>query len=290
MTEEDRILRRKLASRRGASITFALLLFLVCTVIGVIVLVAGTASAGRFSRLSESDSRYYAVSSAAQLLRDEIRGREVTVTRSRTTQVTVTTTSYRYQADENGDGVAEEHTAVAKDVHEGTPTYSYSVTSKIPGSTDAFDALQAMPFLKEAAEYYALGELGPDAAAAWGSTVSLAQDEERDLGTVTLTLKNASKGEIKGALPVTVSASLNTSGQLLLTLSCKSKAEDTEAYTAVLTFNPGKKLVEPPSAIPESEGSAPPNEEAVISRNVSTEDYEDRKESIFTWTYAGMKK
>ena len=96
--------------------------------------------------------------------------------------------------------------------------------------------------------------------------------------------------QVAGALPVTVSATLNTSGQLLLTLSCKSKAEDTEAYTAVLTFNPGKKQVEPPSAIPESEGTLPPDEESVISRNVSTEDYEDRKEAIFTWTYAGMKK
>ena len=288
MTEEDRILRRKLASRRGASITFALLLFLVCTVIGVIVLVAGTASAGRFSRLSESDSRYYAVSSAAQLLRDEIQGREVTVTRSRTTQVTVTTVSYRYLEDKDGDGVKEEYTAVAKDVHEGTPTYTCSVSSKVPGGTDDFNALQAMPFLKDAAEYYTLGELDRDAAAAWDSTVSLVQAGERDLGTVTLTLKN--EGKVAGALPVTVSATLNTSGQLLLTLSCKSKAEDTEAYTAVLTFNPGKKQVEPPSAIPESEGTPPPDEESVISRNVSTEDYEDRKEAIFTWTYAGMKK
>ncbi len=290
MTEEDRILRRKLASRRGASITFALLLFLVCTVIGVIVLVAGTASAGRFSRLSESDSRYYAVSSAAQLLRDEIRGREVTVTRSCTTQVTFQTIKYRYEDDRDSDGTPEEYIAEMEAVSKKEPpTYSCSVTSKVPGSTDAFDALQAMPFLKEAAEYYALGALDLDAAAAWDKTVSVEQAAERDLGAVILTLKNADKGKVEGALPVTVSASLNTSGQLLLTLSCKSKAEDTEeAYTAVLTFNPGKKLVEPDSAIPDT--VAAPGE-GVISRGPEvTVNYEDRKEAIFTWTYAGMKK
>ena len=58
----------KIRSNRGASLIFALLLFLVCTVIGSVVLAAGTASAGRMSKLGESDQRYYSVTSAAQLL------------------------------------------------------------------------------------------------------------------------------------------------------------------------------------------------------------------------------
>lgn len=68
-------LKKKLRSSKGASITFALLLFLVCAVIGSVVLAAGTASSGRFSKLAESDARYYSVTSAAALLKDEINGR-----------------------------------------------------------------------------------------------------------------------------------------------------------------------------------------------------------------------
>ena len=50
---------RKLNSERGASITYALLIFLVCAVVGSSVLVAGTAASGRMSKVPENDQRYY---------------------------------------------------------------------------------------------------------------------------------------------------------------------------------------------------------------------------------------
>lgn len=65
-------LKKKLNSRKGASITYALLIFLVCAVVGSAVLVAGTTAAGRMSKLAESDQRYYAVSSAARLIMDQL--------------------------------------------------------------------------------------------------------------------------------------------------------------------------------------------------------------------------
>lgn len=71
-------IRAKLRSQRGASITFALLLFLVCAVVSSVVIVAGTAAAGRMAKLPDMDQRYYAVTSAAGLLRDTI-CRNVTV-------------------------------------------------------------------------------------------------------------------------------------------------------------------------------------------------------------------
>ena len=71
--------KEKLRSRRGASITMALLLFLVCTVIGATILTAGTASAGRVSDLARMDRRYYAVASAAELLAHELSGQEVVI-------------------------------------------------------------------------------------------------------------------------------------------------------------------------------------------------------------------
>ena len=71
-------LKRKLNSQRGASITWALLIFLVCAVVGSVVLTAGTAAAGRMSQQAVSDQRYYCVTSAVQLLIDKIDGETVT--------------------------------------------------------------------------------------------------------------------------------------------------------------------------------------------------------------------
>ena len=72
-------MKNKLQSQRGASITFALLLFLVCSVVSIVVVVAGSAAAGRMSQRAETDQRYYAVTSAVELLCDDFKGMTVTV-------------------------------------------------------------------------------------------------------------------------------------------------------------------------------------------------------------------
>ena len=72
-------LKIKLRSETGASITFALLLFLVCSVVSIVVVVAGSAAAGRMSQRAETDQRYYAVTSAAELLCDDFKGKTVVV-------------------------------------------------------------------------------------------------------------------------------------------------------------------------------------------------------------------
>ena len=72
-------IRNKLRSRRGASLTFALLLFLVCAVVGSVVLTAGTAASGRMSQIAEMDQRYYSVNSAARLLIDMMEKADVRV-------------------------------------------------------------------------------------------------------------------------------------------------------------------------------------------------------------------
>ena len=68
-----RAIRKKMQSQRGASITFALLLFLVCAVLSAVIVVASTTSAGRMSKLPETDQRYFAVTSAAELLKDMLK-------------------------------------------------------------------------------------------------------------------------------------------------------------------------------------------------------------------------
>ena len=73
------LIKKKLKTQDGASISFALMLFLVCAVLSSAVIVAGTAAAGRLSRLAETDQRYYAVTSAAELLCSNISGKTITV-------------------------------------------------------------------------------------------------------------------------------------------------------------------------------------------------------------------
>lgn len=80
----------KVKSRKGASITFALLLFLVCAVVSSVVVVAGSAAGGRISQMRESDQRYYAATSAAELISRKLAaGPAITVTRSAAGAITV---------------------------------------------------------------------------------------------------------------------------------------------------------------------------------------------------------
>lgn len=63
-------LKRKLRSNRGASITFALLIFLVCAIVSGVVIVAASTAGGRMSGMKETDQRYFAATSAAHVLQD----------------------------------------------------------------------------------------------------------------------------------------------------------------------------------------------------------------------------
>lgn len=110
------MLRRKLKSNTGLSISIALLLFLVCAVIGSIVLAAATASAGRLSKLAESDRRYYNVVSAAEFLADELSGQSVTIVRTRVRERTETVECTELK---DGDRLI---------VKRGTPTVAWEAT------------------------------------------------------------------------------------------------------------------------------------------------------------------
>ena len=87
-------IEKKLNSQTGASITFALLLFLVCAVVGAAVLTAGTVVAGRMSQTAEADQRYYSVNSAARSLAEAIENETVTVVKTVTTEGGVESTVY----------------------------------------------------------------------------------------------------------------------------------------------------------------------------------------------------
>ena len=91
---------KKLRSSKGASLTFALLAFLICAAVSAVLLAAGMAASGRLSKLTESDRRYYAVTSAAQLFCDSLKGQEFTIIR---TQETETDPGVKYYKTEAGD-------------------------------------------------------------------------------------------------------------------------------------------------------------------------------------------
>ena len=65
-------IEHKLANQRGASLSMALMLFLVVTVVASVALTAATGVAGRQSQLIEMDKSYYNVTSAAKLFWEEL--------------------------------------------------------------------------------------------------------------------------------------------------------------------------------------------------------------------------
>lgn len=68
----------KMHSEQGASMSMALLLFLICTVFSSAVLIAATASSGRIAELGAGDARYYNVTSAVGMF-DSFIGSDRTV-------------------------------------------------------------------------------------------------------------------------------------------------------------------------------------------------------------------
>ncbi len=72
-------IKNKIRSNRGASITFALMIFMVCTVISATIIVAATTAAGRLSTMEEMDERYYLVTDACELLCNIFDGKKVVV-------------------------------------------------------------------------------------------------------------------------------------------------------------------------------------------------------------------
>ena len=110
--------QRKLHDRSGATLTVALLFFIMCAAAGSVILAAATTSTGRLSQLQASDQNYYAVVSAAKLIRDEIDGQTISVGQTETKTVTTTRTEKK-ETDASGAEVTV--------VEETTKTeYSYS--------------------------------------------------------------------------------------------------------------------------------------------------------------------
>lgn len=75
------VVRKKLKSREGASLMAALLVFLVCAMVGSVVLTAAATSAGRASKADTPANRQrYSLESAARLINDDLTAVDTTST------------------------------------------------------------------------------------------------------------------------------------------------------------------------------------------------------------------
>ena len=66
------MLKRKLRSESGATLLMALLFFLLCALASSVVLAAGSTASGRIAGLEQDQQAFYTVTSAAQVLQEEI--------------------------------------------------------------------------------------------------------------------------------------------------------------------------------------------------------------------------
>lgn len=232
---------KKLRSSKGASLTFALLAFLVCAVISAVLLASASAAAGRLSGLAEADQRYYAVTSAAQLFCDELSNQEYVIERRLKHTETWKTT---YTALSEG-GFYEDKSS--------SPEYSgneYSLWMKTP--SDAADAkVHKITSLTgdrnmamDLALYYVFGDLTARSANADGATAAVDQlvtldfadghGQPGNAAVFNLTMEVMDSSNVAdAALTVDVVLTMNPNGTLNIEFT-----DSTKKFTVVAVMTP----------------------------------------------------
>lgn len=145
--------QRKLHDRSGATLTVALLFFIMCAAAGSVILAAATTSTGRLAELQASDQNYYAVVSAAKLIRDEIDGQTISVGQKETKIVTTTRTE-KTEKDANGADVTVVEETTKTEYSYTTPEFEHledttagaGITSATTAGTDITSATEFESF------------------------------------------------------------------------------------------------------------------------------------------------
>lgn len=110
-------LKRKLNSRRGASILLALLFMLMCILVAASVVMAAASNAGKIKSNKEEQQKYLTLSSAVNLLVDEL------------------------QSVEYVGGYTYKYVSVKKDMIRGSNGELYDDTSSLPEGVEAIDTV-----------------------------------------------------------------------------------------------------------------------------------------------------
>lgn len=145
--------QRKLQDRSGATLTVALLFFIMCAAAGSVILAAATTSTGRLAELQASDQNYYAVVSAAKLIRDEIDGQTISVGQTETKTVTTTRTEKK-ETDASGAEVTVVEETTKTEYSYTTPEFEHledtaagaGITSATTAGTDITSATEFESF------------------------------------------------------------------------------------------------------------------------------------------------
>lgn len=120
-------IRKKLNSKSGVSMIVALVFFMVCAVVGGIVLTASSVSAGKTARDKQSQRSYLAVASAARLVMDDFADLRFNGAYSYVEQTVTTVNS------SDVDGEAQTSTAVTSSSHytDGGTATGFAGTGKL---------------------------------------------------------------------------------------------------------------------------------------------------------------
>ena len=308
--------QRKLQDRSGATLTVALLFFIMCAAAGSVILAAATTSTGRLAELQASDQNYYAVVSAAKLIRDEIDGQTIGVkqTETKTTTVTTSTDNGGTQDDTSDDTIVEE-TKIE---------YTYSNPKFVYGTKDAHT--NKLEFVDATGNVYLLDALtcskneagtaqqrtgsltnvhkttnGSDSFVAKdelnGKTYSDAQEAFTSplmngtdhVYTDTFTMTASLKGSVASTLPVDVRIVMNGQGNIKAYIKNHLDADAKKqgnGYRLMLTLDAKEGAVQADSASGTSEdGSENTTKESKTTGDTttSTESTSVTRHSYVTW-------
>ncbi len=271
-------IKNKLRSRTGASITFALLLFLVCAVLCSVILSAATAASGRMAGIAQTDQRYYAVTSACEMMRDMVGGEDsaVTVVKKTTTK---STTKYVDGA-VNGSSVTETTNAYTVKTASSSGDYTEGEFKADPVTLKSTEAIvstlmsAAISIYKTSANTAGDASM-TDASSVWPRSITIASSE---------TLKSALGEELTvDPLAVTILAGLDkSSGKLTLTVYNTTTEDTGDRFTQIMVFSMDKTT----GGLPQEEVSSTEpatTTDGHISYNVktTTTTYET---TTYTWT------
>ena len=281
-----------LRSRAGASLSFALLLFLVCSVVGMLVLTAGTTAAGRVSNMAQMDQRYYSVSSAADLLAEELSGKTVRITRTRTLK-TVEETPYTISVVDLG-GASRTVVTAGETVTSRSASYStligdsaVPITSTIDLDNEAnsgkpitsdisFLTARAVQLLFYNGGTGNLGICNTDEA----MNASMKNGAEH---SGTLVLRHSPSDAVSSAdLEVECAYSVKKDGTIVLTLTNTNG----DPYSLRMNLRPTIKVTQNETSSPETVRID--TDTGYIERVITT--VELKKVSEITWTVSGMEK
>ncbi|MDD2218037.1 MAG: hypothetical protein PHW03_00615 [Eubacteriales bacterium] len=125
-------LKHKIYSNSGVTILIALVFFLLCAVVGAAVLAASSAAAGRVIGADVNEQAYYTTTSAARLIRDEIKNQKFEYYEEYESRNGVTSKTREGYITEPGGSLANLLKKAAKDssvsIYNGASSYTDSLT------------------------------------------------------------------------------------------------------------------------------------------------------------------